>query len=501
MEPTSDKTSAKRVEPASEVSPMDAPQGLNIRPKPRVGRVLTKRGAITFVAAAFVLLVLACGGWWWRQNSQETQRKAGQPANIGPATQAGAEVVKDVAHSSAPVGTQDGSHQLQPPGTVPNSGAASTPSAPGCGADPQTGQPYRFSPQTGQPCEGFPQERVVVRQAPVIPARPLPTVSPQETEEDLQRAAALQQEQAAMAAPTGIRNADVQSFSAPAAPVASDAASVAALSNALNQARDNAGSAASPSHETEYDAQNAQSHKEAFLSAAREQASADYLPSMRLAPLSRYEIRAGWEIPAILEQNLNSDLPGELKALVAANVYDTATGMYLLIPQGSRLIGKYDSHVTYGQDGIPVVWTRLIYPDASSIDLNGMEGLDSHGNAGLRDTVDHHYKRLIGGVALSSLFTAGFAISQATNQSVLAYQTPGQAASTAVGQEVSQTGAQLTGRNLNTQPTIKVPAGYRFTVRVDRDILFESPYEPMPAGALPLAPGEKELRHRTAGGN
>jgi type IV secretion system protein VirB10 len=130
-----------------------------------------------------------------------------------------------------------------------------------------------------------------------------------------------------------------------------------------------------------------------------------------------------------------------------------------------------------------------------------MEGLDSHGNAGLRDSVDHHYKRLIGGVALSSLFTAGFAISQATNQSVLAYQTPGQAASTAVGQEVSQTGAQLTRRNLNTQPTIKVPAGYRFNVRVDRDILFESPYEPMPSGALPLAPGEKELRRRTPGGN
>jgi type IV secretion system protein VirB10 len=198
---------------------------------------------------------------------------------------------------------------------------------------------------------------------------------------------------------------------------------------------------------------------------------------------------------------MNSDLPGELKALVAANVYDTATGMYLLIPQGSRLIGKYDSHVSWGQDGIPVVWSRLIYPDASSIDLDGMEGLDDHGAAGLRDTVDHHYKRLIGGVALSSVFTAGFAISQATNQSVLAYQTPEQAASTAVGQEVSQTGAQLTRRNLNTQPTIKVPAGYRFTVRVDRDILFESPYQPMPADSLPLAPGEKRLQRRATAGN
>ena len=80
----------------------------------------------------------------------------------------------------------------------------------------------------------------------------------------------------------------------------------------------------------------------------------------------RYEIKAGWEIPVVLDQSLNSDLPGELKALVTSNVYDTATGLYLLIPQGSRLIGKYDSRVAYGQDGVQVAWGRIIYPDASS---------------------------------------------------------------------------------------------------------------------------------------
>src|SRR3954452_4837151 len=105
---------------------------------------------------------------------------------------------------------------------------------------------------------------------------------------------------------------------------------------------------------------------------------------------------AGWEIPAVLEQSLNSDLPGESKALVMSNVYDTATGRSLLIPQGSRLIGRYDSRIAYGQDGVQVVWDRIIYPDASSVDINGMVGLDSHGDAGLRDKVDRHYKRLFG---------------------------------------------------------------------------------------------------------
>jgi type IV secretion system protein TrbI len=233
-----------------------------------------------------------------------------------------------------------------------------------------------------------------------------------------------------------------------------------------------------PVAESEYEGQNMQARKEVFLATVGGRQTDDYLSSTRGAPLSRYEIKAGWEIPAVLEQSLNSDLPGELKALVTSNVYDTATGLYLLIPQGSRLIGKYDSRVAYGQDGVQVAWSRVIYPDASSIDLDGMIGADSQGNAGLRDKVDRHYRRLIGFSVLTSLFTAAFSISQRQNESALAYPTASQTAASAVGQELSQTGAQITRRNLNVQPTIKVPAGYRFNVRVNRDILFESPYEP-----------------------
>ena len=101
--------------------------------------------------------------------------------------------------------------------------------------------------------------------------------------------------------------------------------------------------------------------KEAFLAKARAGQMADYLKSTRTAPLSRYEIKEGWEIPAILEQALNSDLPGELKALVSSNVYDTATGRFLLIPQGARLVGVYNSRIGYGQDGVQVIWDRVIY--------------------------------------------------------------------------------------------------------------------------------------------
>jgi type IV secretion system protein VirB10 len=131
--------------------------------------------------------------------------------------------------------------------------------------------------------------------------------------------------------------------------------------------------------------------------------------------------------------------------------------------------------------GLQVSRSRIICPDASSVDLDGMMGLDSHGNSGLRDKVDRHYRRLIGFSVLTSMFTAAFQISQRSSQSALTYPTPAQTAGNAVGQELSQTGAQITRRNLNVQPTIKVPAGYKFTVRVNRDILFEAPYEPVQA--------------------
>ena len=225
--------------------------------------------------------------------------------------------------------------------------------------------------------------------------------------------------------------------------------------------------------------QNGQDQKTAFLNSARLHKEDDYLKSTRTAALGPYEIRAGWDIPAVLEEGLNSDLPGELRALVRANVYDTATGKYLLIPQGARLVGKYNSAVTYGQSGVQAIWSRIIYPDGSSLDLEGMNGMDAQGNAGFRGKVDNHYGSLVAGALLSSVLAAGLQLSQNTTggQNVLVTPTPAQATAQAVGQQVSQLGAQITSKALNKQPTIKIPIGYRFNVRVNRDILFDAPYQ------------------------
>jgi type IV secretion system protein TrbI len=315
------------------------------------------------------------------------------------------------------------------------------------------------------------------------------------TPEEQARAAAYARQQEALMAPTSTRQGYSSGWTSDTGRGNSDGRSaaegVAALANSI-AGRDQSASARPENilaglagqgagRASEYDEQNMQARKKQFLTEAGVAKADDYLRSIRTAPLSAFEVKAGWEIPAVMEQALNSDLPGEIKALVSSNVFDTATGQFLLIPQGARLVGNYDSRVGYGQDRVQVVWNRNIFPDASSIDLGGMAGLDSHGNAGLRYQVDHHYKRLVGFAALTSLFSGAFELSQSHRQSVLAYPSVGEIAGSAVGQEISQLGSQITRRNLNVQPTIKIPVGYKFNVRVNRDILFEAPYLPLRA--------------------
>jgi type IV secretory pathway VirB10-like protein len=230
---------------------------------------------------------------------------------------------------------------------------------------------------------------------------------------------------------------------------------------------------------TEYERQNDQEQKGDF-GARHNQEESEYLGRERKLALGKYEVKAGWLIPAVLEQQLNSDLPGLIRALVRENVYDTVSGKYILIPAGSTLVGIYNSHVGYGEKALQAVWRRVIFPDGSSLSLGGFEGDDSEGAAGFRDQVDNHWVRIFSGALLTSLFAAGIEISQGQNSSVLTQPSYGQQIGQAVGQQVGQVGVEVTRRNLNIQPTIVVRPGYRFFVRVEKDLLFRAPYSAMP---------------------
>lgn len=197
-----------------------------------------------------------------------------------------------------------------------------------------------------------------------------------------------------------------------------------------------------------------------------------YLAGTREAALSPYEVKAGAIIPGVMESGINSDLPGIIKARVRENVYDTATGQYLLIPKDSMLIGSYDNGVEMGQERVLIAWNRIIYPDASSLDLGSMPGADQGGYAGVSDQVNNHYFRTFGNALLLSIFSAGVQLSQPQQRG----DTRGgydaqQIIAGSLGQQMGQLGAEYARKGLNVAPTLEIRPGYRFTIMVTKDMI------------------------------
>ena len=211
---------------------------------------------------------------------------------------------------------------------------------------------------------------------------------------------------------------------------------------------------------------NKQGAKQAFI---KGDADDIYNSHSLVSPRSPYQVMAGNLIPASLVTGLNSDLPGQVIGQVTENVFDTVTGQHLLIPQGSRLMGRYDSVIAFGQSRALVVWTRLILPNGDSIQLDNLPGSDSQGFAGLKDKVDKHTWQFIKGAALSSLLSIGSELaSDDGDRLTRALQNAGQDTANIAGQRIID-------RNLNVQPTLKVRPGWRFNVIVSRDLILK-PY-------------------------
>jgi len=217
--------------------------------------------------------------------------------------------------------------------------------------------------------------------------------------------------------------------------------------------------------------ENGQPEKQAFLDKKTD--SGIYASGALQAPRSPYEVMAGTVIPAALVTGINSDLPGQIIATVTGNVYDTVTGDHLLIPQGSRLLGQYDSQVAYGQRRVLLVWTRLVMPDGSSVVLDRLPGVDLEGFAGLEDGVDWHWKRIFAGAALATLIGVNAELAapnRSGNSGSIIVATRDSAQDT-----VNQVGQQLTRRNLNQQPTLTIRPGFPVRVIVNRDLVLQ-PY-------------------------
>ncbi len=192
-----------------------------------------------------------------------------------------------------------------------------------------------------------------------------------------------------------------------------------------------------------------------------------YNPHALQDPVSPYEVMAGTIIAASLVTGINSDLPGLVVAQVTENVYDTVTGHVLLIPQGSRLIGSYDSVVAFHQRRALVVWQRVVMPDGSSVVIDNLPATDTAGYAGLEDQVDFHTWELLEGAALSTLLGVGIEAGYARNGESDLVRALRESTLTST----NRVGQQITEKNLNIQPTITVRPGWPIRVVVHKDLV------------------------------
>ncbi|AJR22736.1 TrbI/VirB10 family protein [Sphingobium sp. YBL2] len=208
---------------------------------------------------------------------------------------------------------------------------------------------------------------------------------------------------------------------------------------------------------------NGQARKQRFMMSS--QAEGDINSHSLEPPMSPNIVSAGSVIAASLITGLRSDLPGLVTAQVSERVYDSPRGRTLLIPQGARLIGRYESAISYGQKRALVIWQRIIMPDGSAIRLDNAPATDTSGYAGLADKVDYHSLRLLQGVAISTLLGVGANLSISGESDLV------RAVREAAQQNVSRAGDQITSRNLQVQPTIIIRPGTPVRLLVHHDLV------------------------------
>lgn len=220
---------------------------------------------------------------------------------------------------------------------------------------------------------------------------------------------------------------------------------------------------------------NNQRGKEEFFNADIK--SLGYLPNQVVPQRSLYELKRGSIIPATLITGINSDLPGRITAQVSQNVYDSASGHRLLVPQGAKLFGRYDSKVSFGQSRVLVVWTDIIFPNGSTLQIGGMAGTDAEGYGGFNDQVDNHYLKTFGSAILLAVIGTG--IDMAIPQNNNAFNN-GNSAEDAARRNFAETFGRVAERTINktldVQPTLEIRPGYKFNILVDQDVIFPGTY-------------------------
>ncbi|MBO9712453.1 MAG: TrbI/VirB10 family protein [Sphingomonas sp.] len=321
-------------------------------------------------------------------------------------------------------------------------------------ADTLSGLPasYGDAPRLGPPLPGDLGKPILDhRRAMAAEGAPAP-VTQDTTEQDRRLAEARAARESPLLAAAGTRSA-TPAQAAVANPASPPPTGVASDRLALDPARD----------------PNSQQRKIDFASGR--DAGAAVNPHRVEQPASPYMLSAGSVIAASLITGIRSDLPGLVTAQVSENVFDSATGRILLVPQGARLIGTYDSVVAYGQSRALVVWQRIVLPDGASIRIDNVPATDPSGYAGLADKVDFHTWSLLKGIALSTLLGVGPELTLSSDSDLI------DAIRRSSQDNVARAGDQITSRNLQVQPTITIRPGAPVRLVVHRDLILQ-PWHP-----------------------
>lgn len=175
----------------------------------------------------------------------------------------------------------------------------------------------------------------------------------------------------------------------------------------------------------------------------------------------------GKMIDAELETAINTDLPGQIRAIVSSPLY-AEQGREPLVPSGSRLNGVYNSTVRKGQVRVFAIWNRLIRPDGVEITLDS-NASDALGRAGLAGETDNHFGQIFGMSVLLSIIGAGAGNAGVSSDT-------GYNSADAYRREVQQSFAKTSDRVLepyaSIPPTNTVTQGERIKVFLNRDLDF-----------------------------
>lgn len=186
---------------------------------------------------------------------------------------------------------------------------------------------------------------------------------------------------------------------------------------------------------------------------------------------SLHALHAGTIIPATLLTGVTSDVPNsDVVAEVRQDVYDSQTGMYLLIPQGSRIIGTAGRAGNRGNARIGVIFTRIILPNGDNIELPNQQAIDGTGMPGLKDKYSQHSSAIFRSAFMTSLLGAA-AQSATGNTSGDDDRSPGQEAVSGAVAQVMDAASKLVDRALDQEATITIRPGTAFSVFLNQDLL------------------------------